>query len=77
MPMVIGEYGIDKRNTTTAIYSAFPRQTHITNLFSSLYSANDDIDGFFFWHYTNLFDDNNYNIYPAGLHVAPNANSNA
>lgn len=74
-PVIIGEYGVDKRNTSVAdAYLAYPRATHFTNILQDWFSRNGD--GFTFWHYTNLFDDNNYNIKPDGVHVAPYANSN-
>lgn len=76
-PIVIGEWGVDKRNTNTLLYSAYPRDTHATTLFADLFDDfGRDLDGFIFWHYTNLFDDNNYNIKPDGPHTAGNANSN-
>lgn len=75
-PVTIGEYGVDKRNTlTTDPYLAYPRATNFTNFISDWFTRGGD--GFTMWHFTNLFDDNNYNILPGALHTGGNANGNS
>ncbi len=76
-PIIMGEYGIDKRNTlTTGPNVAYPRATHALNVMNDLFGIG--FDGFLWWHYStaSILDDNNYNIKPDGIHVAPYANTN-
>ncbi len=75
-PVTIGEYGVDKRNTTTTDpFVAYPRSTNFQNMTNLWFG--DGGDGFTIWHFTNLFDDNNYNVYPGAVHSGGNANGNA
>lgn len=76
-PIIIGEWGIDKRTTITTPFPAYPRSTHFQQLFDLIFSSDMDYDGIFLWHYTHLFDDNNFNIKPSGIHTGGYANGNA
>lgn len=73
-PCVVGEWGVDKRNTVTTPYTAYPREAHFDKLFTDFFDVGGD--GLCIWHYTSLFDDNNYNIYPAGIHTGSNTSFN-
>lgn len=72
-PCVVGEYGIDKRNTVVAPFPAYPRGAHFRELLETV----NGMSGLSIWHYTNLFDDNNYNLKPDGVHTGANANTNS
>lgn len=75
-PSILGEEGIDKRNTYADTFPAYPRSEHYSQLFTEFFDVNDG-DGLFIWHYTHLFDDNNYNIKPDGQHTGSNNPGNA
>ena len=75
-PVTIGEYGVDKQDTLTSdAYVAYPRAANFAHFVSDWFAAGGD--GFTMWHFTNLFDDNNYNIFPGAPHTSANANGNA
>lgn len=74
-PCVIGEYGVIKSNTQNSYTASYPRAVNFNEWMGYFFA--DDGDGFVVWHYTNLFDDNNYNIKPDGPHSGGNANNNA
>ena len=66
---------VDKRNTASGSgLTAYTRDLHFSEIFELFFGAGGD--GVLIWHYTNLFDDNNYNIKPDGVHTGGNANSN-
>ena len=73
-PIVMGEWGVNKQNETENPLDAYPKEDNHTILFNKFF--NQDGDGILLWHYTNLFDDNNYNIKPDGVHTGEYANSN-
>lgn len=76
-PVVCGEYGLVKANTqTTNPLNSFPKSANHDALFRILFDEYD-FDGIFLWHFTNLFDDDNFNIKPDGPHTGGNANGNA
>lgn len=75
-PCMIGEWGVDKRNTVLNSYPSYPRQVHFAKLFNDFFGA--DGDGALLWHYatSNILDDNNYNILPSEVHSGSNDNGN-
>ena len=75
-PCIIGEWGIDKRNTSNNLYPSYPRQNHFKKLFSDFYDSGGD--GILLWHYSteSILDDNNYNIRPDGAHSGDYDNGN-
>lgn len=77
-PVIIGEWGIDKRNTRTDFFPAYPRSEHAQQLYKILYDELD-YDGVIWWHgaTADVLDDNNYNIRLDGAHTGSNANNNA
>ena len=73
-PFLVTEIGITKDNETLTPRVAYPRDTAFAQFFDDYFSR--DADGMMLWHYTNLWDDNNYNIKPDGVHTGDNANGN-
>jgi len=75
-PCMIGEWGVDKRNTVLNSYPSYPRQVHFAKLFNDFFGA--DGDGALLWQYatSNILDDNNYNILPSEIHSGSNDNGN-
>ena len=53
---------------------AYPRATNFQNMTSLWFGMG--ANGFTIWHFTNLFDDNNYNVQPGLPHTGSNANGN-
>lgn len=76
-PVIIGEWGVDKRNTFNDRFTSYPRSVHFDKLFNIFFTR--DGDGVCLWSYktSDILDDNNYNIKPNGVHQAPYANGNA
>lgn len=67
-PVVVGEWGVDKRNETTAPLPAYPRFRHFASIMAHFFGSGGD--GFMIWHYgVDSFDDANYNI-KAGMRTA-------
>lgn len=78
-PLVIGELGLDKRNTKTdQAIPLYPRSDFVTYFADKFFDVYDG-DLLILWHgTTSLFDDNNYNILIDGTsHTGGNANSNS
>lgn len=74
-PVLIGEWGVDKRNATNGTnLTAYPKNIHYKELFNLFFGS--DGDGILLWHYTHLFDDINYNIKPNGVHTGGNDPTN-
>lgn len=75
-PVVIGEWGVDKRNTLNDLYASYPRETHHAKLFRDFFNAGGD--GVCLWHGATsaILDDNNYNILLDGVHTGANDNGN-
>jgi mannan endo-1,4-beta-mannosidase len=60
-PVVVGEWGVDKRNETITPLPAYPRFQHFALVLTHFFGNGGD--GFMVWHYgLNSFDDDNYNI---------------
>ena len=75
-PVTIGEYGVDRRDTSTSDpFMAYPRATNFARFVSAWFAAGGD--GFTIWHFSNLLDDNNYTVFPGAPHTGENANANA
>lgn len=75
-PIIIGEYGVDKRNTIIGNGDPYPRSVHFNGLFDFFFGSGGS--GILLWHYSisEILDDNNYNIKPNGVHTGQNANNN-
>ena len=75
-PVTVGEYGVDKRNAVASnAFAAYPRAANYARFAALWFGAGGD--GLTLWHFSNLMDDNNYNVFPGALHAGTNANGNA
>lgn len=71
-PVTIGEYGVDRRNTLTSDdYVTYPRAQNFARFAADWFGLGGD--GLTLWHFSNLFDDDTFNIRPGSPHTGDHA----